>query len=194
MSQNRNQRVCPVEIAGALDTTLRRWLQNPEKLLSPYIKPGMSILDIGCGPGFFTIEMARLTGSTGHVVAADLQPGMLEKVRVKITETSLKDRITLHQCQQNTIGLKKTFDLILAFYVVHEIPDQSSFFRELSSLMKSGGKLLIIEPKFHVSKESFEKTIGILTDSGFNVLKRRSRLVNREVLATRVSLFSPDQG
>jgi 2-polyprenyl-3-methyl-5-hydroxy-6-metoxy-1,4-benzoquinol methylase len=52
MESERN-RVCPVELAHSLDNTLRRWLQNPKNILAPYIQEGMTVLDVGCGPGFF---------------------------------------------------------------------------------------------------------------------------------------------
>jgi 2-polyprenyl-3-methyl-5-hydroxy-6-metoxy-1,4-benzoquinol methylase len=52
MESERN-RVCPVELAHSLDNTLRRWLQNPQRILAPYIQEGMTVLDVGCGPGFF---------------------------------------------------------------------------------------------------------------------------------------------
>jgi len=182
--KEKNPYICPVELSGSLDNRVRRWLQNPSKILTPYINPGMKILDIGCGPGFFTLEMARLTGSGGAVVAADLQQGMLDKIAQKINGTELSERITLHLCQQDKMGLTGKFDFVFAFYVVHEIPDQLSFFREVFALLKPGGKLLITEPKFHVSKESFERTIGMLAKNGFAMLTRRSSLINREVLTT----------
>jgi ubiquinone/menaquinone biosynthesis C-methylase UbiE len=184
MSQKRNQRVCPAEAAGALDNGIRRWLQNPAKLLSPHIKPGMKILDIGCGPGFFTLELARLTGAGGHVTAADLQQGMLDRIASKIKGTGLSERITLHLCKQDRIGLAGEFDFILAFYMVHEVPDQTPFFNELSALLKPGGSLLIIEPKFHVSGKAFERTCDILFRSGFRETKKGSTLLNREILVT----------
>lgn len=194
MGTNSNQHVCPVEFAGSLDNRLRRWLQNPKTLLSPYINPGMRVLDMGCGPGFFTIEMAWLTGKEGQVVAADLQKGMLERIAKKINGTELSNQITLHLCQQDSIGLPGKFDFIFAFYMVHEVSDHTSFFKELASLLKPGGKLLIIEPKFHVPEKSFTKTIGILTSCGFSVIKERSTLVNREVLVTFFPVGDQNEG
>lgn len=182
METDRNERIFPVEEAGSLESRFRHWLQNPKKVLSPYIRPGMHILDIGCGPGFFTLEMARLTGPAGHVTAADLQQGMLEKIAHKIKGSDLSTRVTLHLCRPDYIGLTGKFDLIFAFYVVHEVPDQSSFFRELISAMKPGGKLLIVEPRFHVSAAAFDKTLDILSKYRLTLLKRRSTIVNREVL------------
>lgn len=177
--------VCPVERAGVLDTSFRRWLQNPGRLLKPYIQPGMRILDIGCGPGFFTIEMALLTGAVGHIVAADLQQGMLNKVADKIRDTILQDRITLHLCRQDTIGLTETFDFILAFYMVHEVPDQAVFLEELYSILNTGGKLLIVEPAFHVSAKAFGKTLETLTLCGFRIERQGSSWINREVVVRR---------
>ena len=110
-------RVCPVERAGGLDNPLRRWLQRPEKLLRPYIKPGMTVLDLGCGPGFFTIEIARMLKGSGKVIAADLQQGMLDKVEQKIKNTELEPIVTLHRCKEKQIGLTEKADFILAFYM-----------------------------------------------------------------------------
>ncbi|NTU84989.1 MAG: methyltransferase domain-containing protein, partial [Chloroflexales bacterium] len=82
-----NDRVCPAALAGGLDNRLRRWLQNPRPILEPYVHAGMTALDIGCGPGFFTLELAQLVGPSGRVIAVDLQADMLEKVRTKIQGT-----------------------------------------------------------------------------------------------------------
>jgi hypothetical protein len=59
-------RVCPVERAGSLDNRFRRLLQNPRKILGPYIEEGMTVLDLGCGPGFFSIEIAQMVGKSGR--------------------------------------------------------------------------------------------------------------------------------
>ena len=102
---NEKNRVCPVSIAGGLDNRLRRWIQNPRKILGPYVKEGMKVLDIGCGPGFFSIEMARLVGKSGKVIALDLQEGMLRKLSNKIQGTELEKRVTLHKCEKNSFVL-----------------------------------------------------------------------------------------
>ena len=115
MKEDKN-RVCPVELAGSLDNKLRRWLQNPRKILAPYIKEGMRVLDIGCGPGFFTIEMAMMVGVNGKVFAADLQEGMLQIIKAKIAGTSIEKIITLHKTQQDRINLNESVDFILVFY------------------------------------------------------------------------------
>ena len=101
---NRANYVCPEKYAGSLDNKFRRLLHNPQKILKPYIKEGMTALDVGCGPGFFTIAMANLTGANDRVIAADLQQGMLDKVKQKIAGTNLENRITLHKRKPDRIG------------------------------------------------------------------------------------------
>jgi len=82
---DKNKRVCPVEHAGSLDNIFRKWLHNPDKLLKNYVKDGITALDVGCGPGLFSIEMAAMVGKNGRVIAADLQEGMLKKLKNKIS-------------------------------------------------------------------------------------------------------------
>jgi ubiquinone/menaquinone biosynthesis C-methylase UbiE len=167
MKQDRN-RVCPVELASSLDSRIRRWFQNPYEIVAPYVKEGMTVLDIGCGPGFFSIEMAKLVGPGGRVISADLQEGMLHKLGSKIRGTVLEERITRVTCDRDNINISDMVDFILAFYVVHEIPDKNSFFKQLAAVLNQGGQLLLVEPKlFHVSRKAFKLTTKIAEDSGF---------------------------
>jgi ubiquinone/menaquinone biosynthesis C-methylase UbiE len=176
---NRKNRVCPVERAGRLDMQIRRWLQNPKKILSPYVEEGMTVLDVGCGPGFFTIDLAQMVGKTGRVVAADLQEGMLQKLRNKIEGTEIEKRIVLHKCEVDKIGLSEKVDFILLFYMVHEVPRKESFFNELQSIMKSDGRVYMVEPPFHVSRKAFEETIKKASIAGFSVVERPKMFPNK---------------
>ena len=165
-----NHRVCPVELAGSLDNRIRRWLQDPRKILAPYVREGMKVLDFGCGPGVFSVELARMVGKSGRVFAADLQEGMLEKLRRKITGTDLEKSITLVKCDADRINVFETVDFITAFYVVHEVPDKNSLFRQLMSILRVGGELLLVEPKFlTVSRKDFDLTTGLAEANGFSV-------------------------
>ena len=182
----RKNRVCPVERAGRLDSRFRRWLQNPRKILKPYIKEGMTVLDLGCGPGFFTMDIAQMVGNSGRVIASDLQEGMLEKTRSKIHGTELEERITLHQSQKNTIGVSEKVDFILAFYMVHEIPDQKAFFNEIETIVKLNGQVLVVEPTFHVSKKAFEETVKTAQSAGFTPIERPKVFFSKAVILKKV--------
>ncbi len=179
------EKVCPVQKAGHLDSRVRSWLQQPARILAPYLKEGMLAVDFGCGPGFFTLEMARRVGSSGRVIAVDLQEGMLEKLAKKVKASGLADRIDLHLCEKKSIGIKSEADFILAFYVVHEVPDQDRLFRQLAAILKPGGHLLLAEPLFHVSKKAFAQSLALAQLAGFKLLSRPPLLFSKTALLTR---------
>jgi ubiquinone/menaquinone biosynthesis C-methylase UbiE len=179
---NKHHHVCPVVLARSLDNRIRRWLQPPRKMLEPYIQDGMTVLDLGCGPGFFTIEIARMVGPSGRVIAADLQEGMLQKIKNKITGTELEKRIKLHKSEETGIGVTEKVDFILAFYMIHEVPDQEGLFKQITSLLKPNGRLLMVEPPFHVSTAAFEGTIDKAQRMGLKMVNRPKMLFSRAAL------------
>lgn len=179
----KSRRICPVGMAGSLDNRIRKWLQNPRKILGTYIKEGMTVLDLGCGPGFFTIELAGMVGKSGRVIAADLQEGMLGKLAEKIRRTKIAARIKLHKCVDDKIGVIENADFVLSFYMVHEVPDQEAFFKEIYSLLKPNGQFLIVEPKlFHVSKKAFAMTVMKAEAAGFKPVAQPHVLLSRSII------------
>jgi len=184
MSETEHNHVCPVSNAGILDNWIRKFLHNPNKILSKYIRDGMTVLDFGCGPGYFTIPLANLSGLKGKVVAADFQEGMLEIVRQKIEGTNLENKIRLHKCNADSSGLKEKFDFILAFYVVHETPDAENFLKEMAELLKPNGQLLIVEPSFHVKQKEFMKTITLGEKNNLQIV------IQPRIFFSRAALFS----
>ena len=185
MKSTERSKVCSVERAGALDLSLRKLVNNPHKILKRYIKEGMKVMDLGCGPGFFTIEMAKMVGKNGKVTAADLQKGMLDIVRKKVTDQNLQNIVEFHNCPVDKIGLSETFDFILVFYMLHEVPDQSAFINELFSLIKPGGRVLIAEPRFHVTKEDFDNSIKDFKNIGFEITEEPKIFFSRSIVAER---------
>lgn len=64
--------VCPWWVGYLLTSPIRKWFQDPQQILRPFVTEGMIALDIGPGMGFFTLPMARLVGRRGKVIAVDL--------------------------------------------------------------------------------------------------------------------------
>lgn len=184
MSKEKKTRVCPVSLAGGLDNSLRKLFQNPRRILAPYISKGMTVLDLGCGPGFFSLEIAKIVSDSGKVIAADLQEGMLDKVKKKIKGTYLEHRIELHKCEDDKAGVTEKVDFVLAFWMIHEISDQDKLFGELESILKPEGKIYIIEPKFHVSEKLFEEMVRRTENNGFEIADRPKVSFSRAVLLT----------
>ncbi len=174
-----NDRVFDIRRAGKLEGSFRKIVHNPKRMLGRYVTDGITALDFGCGPGFFTIPMAGMVGERGRVIAADLQQGMLDILKKKVAGKDIESRIILHKVREDSIGIKDKVDFVLAFYVVHEVPSVQNFFREMKSILKPGGKMLVVEPNFKVSEEGFEKTIMIAGKHGFIPLKRPGVMMSR---------------
>ena len=119
----------------------------------------MTVLDIGCGMGFFSIGLARLVGSGGGVIAADVQQKMLNTLKRRAEKAEVSDRIRIHRCEPNHLGVETPVDFILAFWMVHEVPEINMFFHQICSCLKPNGRIFIAEPKFHVSLKRFQEII-----------------------------------
>ncbi len=166
-----NDGVCPWWLCYSFDNPLRRLFHDPERILDPYVKPGMTVVDIGCGMGYFTIGLAKLAGPGGRVIAVDLQERMLDVLGKRAVRAGVADRIVRHRCGKESLGVEVPADFALAFWMAHEVPDKPRFFREIYDLLKPGGRLLLVEPKYHVTLRSLERTLAVCRGEGFQVLE-----------------------
>ena len=174
--------VCPSNHSWVLDNSFRRFIHNPDSIFKDLIKPGFTVIDIGCGPGTFTTNLAEYAGTNGKVIAVDLQEEMLLRVKQKAEKIGLQDRIIYHKCSQTSLNLKEQADFILAFYMVHEVPDQDNFYSEIFNLLKPDGTFLIVEPKFHHSKKAFMSSIELAENKGLEIIETRKITFSRSVL------------
>ena len=176
--------VCPAEHAGWLSTPLRRLVTAPKRLLRGLVGPGDTAVDLGCGPGFFTLPLAEMVGSGGSVIAVDLQKAMLDKVKSRAEHKSLEARIRLHQCTADSLDLDgECADFALAFWMVHEVPDAPRFFHDVHHVLRVGARLLLVEPKGHVNGDDFERTVSLAVAAG------QRRLTRPRVAFSRAALF-----
>ena len=175
--------VCPWWMGYLLASPIRRWMQNPDTLLGPYIEPGMTILEPGPGMGFFTLPMAELAGPSGRVVAVDIQPKMLDQLRRRAAKAGLLPRVEARLAQPDSLGvtdLNGKVDLVAAVAVVHELPSAEAFFREAAAALKPQGTLLLVEPSGHVNSAKFAHEIELARRAG---LHKKERIVIRHCLA-----------
>jgi ubiquinone/menaquinone biosynthesis C-methylase UbiE len=169
------ERLCPWWIGYLLASPIRRWMQNPEELLAPYVREGMTVLEPGPGMGFFTMPMARMVGPAGRVVAVDIQARMLEELRRRAAKAGLSQRIEIRLAKADSLGiedLKSRIDFVLAFAMVHEMPSAEAFFREARAALKPGGLMLLAEPAGHVKPEGFQIELELAGVAGLEVVTR----------------------
>ena len=185
MNRKEQKHICPTWGSVGLDNVLRKLVHNPQKILKPFIKEGMTVLDMGCGPGFFSFEMAKMLNGTGKVIATDVQKGMLEKIRKKINGTNLEQIVELHKSDFDNIGIVEKVDFVLAFWMVHEVRNQENFLKELISILKPNGLIFIIEPKFHVTKREFRKMVDKIKASGLIIVERPKVFFSRTIVLSK---------
>jgi ubiquinone/menaquinone biosynthesis C-methylase UbiE len=167
--------VCPWWLGYFLVSPLRRLWQHPEKILAPFVGEGMLVLEPGCGMGFFTLDLARMVGPKGRVVAVDLQSRMLAGLERRARRVKLADRIETRLAQANRLGvtdLAGRVDVAFALHVVHEVPDAAGFLAEIAATLKPDGRLLFVEPRGHVSAEAFDASLTMAEQAGFRVVDR----------------------
>lgn len=151
---------------------VRRLLHNPGWMIKPYLSEGMTVMDIGCGMGFFTVPMANMVGAYGRVIAVDIQQEMLDGMVRHAGKEGVANRIEPHLCGADSLYIGKwsgAVDFILVFMMLHEVPDQERMIRELYSALKPGGRLLFAEPVVHVGKETYDGELSRMKAAGFRV-------------------------
>jgi len=179
---SQRHHVCSWWVAYTFDNPVRKLIHNPHKILGDYIKEGMTVMDVGCGMGYFSIGMAKLVGADGKVIAVDLQQKMLDVMLKRARRSGVADRIIPHRCEADTIGIRKPVDFILAFWMVHEVSDKNNFFLQLRSILASKRKILIAEPKIHVSADQLDKTIEIAQNTSLRYCHRPEIRFSRTAL------------
>lgn len=177
--------VCPAHLAGFFTTPLRRLLHKPEKILAGLIQPGQVAADFGCGPGYFTLPMARQVGLTGRVYAVDIQSEMLDLVHQSALKAGLQDQITLVKVQDGCLHLPGPIDFGMCFWMVHEVPDRQAFLQEIYTHLNPGGVFLMVEPRLHVSHADFQHSVDVARQIGFLPTQKRSVAISYAQLFTK---------
>lgn len=174
--------ICPWWLGYLLASPLRRLLHDPARILAPYVREGMTVLEPGPGMGFFTLELARRVGASGRVVAVDIQPQMVDRLRRRAAKADLLARVDVRLAQSGSMGLADltaAVDFAFAFAVAHEMPSAEAFFTEVFHALKPGASLLLVEPAGHVKAAEFEAELAASARAGLTLERhpviRRSR-------------------
>jgi ubiquinone/menaquinone biosynthesis C-methylase UbiE len=174
--------VCPWWCIRTFDNPLRRIVQNPRTILDGMIRPGDSCLDIGCGIGYFTIPMATLVGPTGSVTAVDVQSHMLDGVLKRARRARLESRIRVHLANTPGLPFSGAFDFALAFWMLHEVSDQSLLLSHIRRALKPRGLFLLVEPRGHVTHAEFDRSLHAARETGFTLLSGPKVFLSRGAL------------
>jgi ubiquinone/menaquinone biosynthesis C-methylase UbiE len=180
------EHVCPAEHAGWLTNPARRLFNNPRRILGGLVGEGDVAIDFGCGPGFFTLPLAEMVGTTGSVIAVDVQQEMLDRLRARAEKAGLLERIRIHLSSSDRSESLAPADFALAFWMLHEVPDKPAFLRQVRDSLKDGGRFLLVEPKGHVSKAGFADAVDLVLRTGFAATDRPRVGFSRAALFSRL--------
>ncbi|MBN2194622.1 MAG: methyltransferase domain-containing protein [Polyangiaceae bacterium] len=165
--------VYPSWLGNLVACPVRRLVHEPGPVVAPFVGPGMTVLEPGPGNGYFTLELARRVGASGRVVAAELEPQLLVALGRRLRRAGLLGSVELRQSPRHRLGvtdLANQVDFALAFATVHELPDAEAFFGEVAPTLTGEGRLLLAEPRGHVSAADFESMLAAARRTGLEVV------------------------
>lgn len=121
----------------------RRALLDPGAFLDKLaIAPGTTVADIGAGPGFFTAPLAERVGPTGRVIALDVSPAMVQRLR----ERSLPPHVEVRLSDEHALPLGDAkVDVALLAFVLHELDDAPRLLAEVRRILAPRGRLVVLE-------------------------------------------------
>ena len=152
-------------------------------------QPGMTVLDVGCGPGRLTLPLAERVGDSGQVVAVDIQAGMLDRVREKAKAAGIENLELVHAgIGEGRLGLGR-FDRAVLVTVLGEIPDRQAAMKEIFEALKPGGLLAVTEVIFDPHFQRRSTIARLAAEAGFH---QREMHGNR--IAYTMILARPNDG
>jgi len=162
---------CPASLAGLVNNPVRRRYMRPV-LDQVGIRTGERVLELGPGPGAFTLDAARRVGLEGQIIAVDIQPEMIAQVERRVQEAGLTN-VETHVASAYDLPLEnESVDRAFLVTVLPEIPDQARALAELRRALKPDGLLSITE-EFSDPDYPFEfETIRRVEAAGFKLDRR----------------------
>jgi ubiquinone/menaquinone biosynthesis C-methylase UbiE len=123
---------------------LYRLFVNPNRLLTAAgLKSGQNALEVGCGPGFFTIPAAQMLGKNGHLTTLDINPAAVVRVRKQVEIRGLQNVDVMLGDASKTRLPEKSIDVAFLFGVIHSLKDLDSVLHEMNRILKEKGVLSV---------------------------------------------------
>lgn len=137
---------------------LRDMVRPPAKILAEAkLRPGMTVLDFGCGPGGFSLAAARSVGPEGRVYAVDIHPLAVRSVQRAAAKQGLDNVRTIRGNNVAELGAH-SIDIILLYDVLHDLPDPKLILEELHRVLKPEGLLSVSD--HHLGDEAILSAIS----------------------------------
>lgn len=148
------------------------------------LKPGLNVCDLGCGNGYHTIPIAKAVGPDGKVFGVDIQPEMLDMLKVRALAAEAKNIVYVPGSQTETKLPDASCDLILMVDVYHELSEPGPMLQSMKKALKPGGQIVLVEfraedesvpirPEHKMSKDQIMKE---MTANGYHLSRSFDKL------------------
>ncbi|MDP8221743.1 MAG: class I SAM-dependent methyltransferase [Candidatus Lernaella stagnicola] len=149
-----------------------RRFRNPHKILqSMGVKARDRVLEIGCGPGFFTIPTAQIVGPQGEIAAIDVNPFAINYTQRKVDRHGITNARVLHANAADTDLPAHSFDFAFFIGVPHITGGLGPVADELRRVLKPGGRIA-----FHYGRRSPESLVAQMREQHFALVETRGRV------------------
>lgn len=162
---------CPSNLSWVVDNPVRRRYMGPV-LERIGIQPGERVLELGPGPGAFTVGAARRAGPKGRLIAVDIQPEMINRVERRVREEGLTN-VETHVASAHHLPLDdESVDRAFLITVLPEIPDRARALAEVRRVLRQGGVLSITEEFYDPDYLFLSETVRLAEEEGFRFEER----------------------
>ncbi len=171
--RRRYQILDPSPFGRIFRSGFRRWIQPPEKVLErSQVEGSGTVMDLGCGSGFLTIPLAKMSGGRNLILAVDINEAFLKQLMEALSAEGLKDRVEIVQASAEELPFRsESIDFCVMSSVLQEIPNRFKALKEVRRVLKTGGKLAISE---HVIDPDFplrSTTIRLGVEAGLKPIR-----------------------
>jgi ubiquinone/menaquinone biosynthesis C-methylase UbiE len=168
--------------------------QKPDELVAALgVSPGDTIAEVGAGPGYFTLRLARAVGPLGRVYAVDVVPEIMAVLRQRLDGAALGNVTPVLARDDDPLLPPASCDLVLIVNTFHHFPDGVAYLRLLASKLKPGGRIVNVDyhqrempvgpPAEHkVARDDF---LAAARDAGLSVIDELTWLPYQYVLVMR---------
>jgi ubiquinone/menaquinone biosynthesis C-methylase UbiE len=164
------------------DDTARRQWQQPETILAEMgLAEGMTLVDLGCGEGFFTLPAARIVGATGQIHALDANPAATATLRERIIQEGLSNINIETGRGEETVLCRECADIVFLGIVLHDFESPDKVLANAYLMTRPGGRLVNLDwkkeplplgPPEHI-KFSPDRAAEMIRQAGFHIIETR---------------------
>jgi ubiquinone/menaquinone biosynthesis C-methylase UbiE len=120
--------------------------QKPDELIRALgVKPGQVACDVGAGPGYFALRLARAVGEGGLVYAVDVEPRILDVLRERLAQTTARNVVPVLALPADPLLPPRACDLILVVNTYHHFPERVAYLRRLTRSLRPGGRIVNVD-------------------------------------------------